>query len=70
MQRFGEKLRILRERRGLSYRQLASMLDIAHSHIANIEKGKHKPSVDLVVKIAQLFDVSFDQLMNDEFEID
>ncbi len=69
MKRFGEKLRTLRKQRGLSYRQLASMLETSHSHIINIETGKHKPSVDLIVRIVQFFGVSFDQLMDDDIEL-
>jgi transcriptional regulator with XRE-family HTH domain len=71
MKRFGEKLRTLRKRRGLTLRQLASMLEMgAHSHLANIETGKNKPTADLILKIADLFQVSTDQLMRDELEID
>ncbi len=69
MKRFGEKLRILREHRGLSYRQLAALLDTAHSHLVNLESGKHKPSVDLIVKITQVLSVSFDQLMDDDVDL-
>lgn len=35
-----------------------------------IERGERKPSADLVVKIARLFEVSTDQLMLDELELD
>ena len=70
MERFGEKLRTLRMQNRLSYRQLATRLETAHSHIINIENGKHKPSVDLIVRIVQLFDISFDQLMDDAIELD
>jgi transcriptional regulator with XRE-family HTH domain len=71
MERLGEKLRTLRERRGLSIRQLASMLGVkAHSHIAKIEMGQNKPSVELLVKIMQFFDVSCDRLLNDDLELD
>ncbi len=71
MDRFGEKLRALREQRGLSIRQLASFLEInAHSHIAKIETGQSNPSPDLILKIARFFDVSIDQLMKDELEVD
>ena len=70
MKRFGEKLRTLRERRGLSYRQLATLLDTAHSHLVNLESGKHKPSADLIVRMTQVFAVSFDQLMDDNIELD
>jgi transcriptional regulator with XRE-family HTH domain len=71
MKRFGEKLRILRERRGLTVRQLASILKInSHSHIVGLEAGKHNPSAELILKIADLFEVSIDQLMRDDQELD
>jgi transcriptional regulator with XRE-family HTH domain len=71
MQRFGEKLRVLRKRRGLTVRQLATMLGInSHSHIVEIERGKNKPSVELVIKAAELFDVSTDCLLRDNLELD
>ncbi|MBN2006603.1 MAG: helix-turn-helix transcriptional regulator [Anaerolineae bacterium] len=71
MQRFGEKLRTLRQRQGLSIRQLATALEVnAHSHIAKIETGQSHPSADLILKIARFFDVSIDQLMKDELELD
>ena len=70
MKRFGEKIRTLREQHGLSYRKMASRLETSHSHIINLESGKHKPSVDLIVRIAQAFDVSFDQLMDDDIDIE
>ncbi|MBV7336440.1 helix-turn-helix domain-containing protein [Chloroflexi bacterium TSY] len=70
MQRFGEKLRTLRERRGFSYRKLAVMLDVSHGHLVGIEANRHKPSADLILKIAEMFEVTTDQLMRDELEID
>jgi transcriptional regulator with XRE-family HTH domain len=71
MERLGEKLRALRKRRGLSIRQLASVLGVkAHSHIARIEMGQNKPSLELLVNMAQFFDVSYDQLLNDNLELD
>ncbi len=71
MKRFGEKLRALRKRRGLTWTQLASTLEMGpHSHLANIETGKNKPTAELILKMADLFEVSTDQLMRDELEID
>jgi transcriptional regulator with XRE-family HTH domain len=54
----------------LSYRRLAAELGVAHSHIAGIEAGAHKPSADLVLKIARFFQVSADQLMDDKLELE
>ncbi len=70
MQKFGEKLRTLRIQRGLSYRQLASELGVHYSHLASIEVSRHKPSTDLVLKIAKYFNVSTDLLMDDELELE
>jgi transcriptional regulator with XRE-family HTH domain len=70
MKRFGEKLRALREYYGLSYRQLEAELGVARSHLANIESGQRKPSADLIVAIANYFEVSFDELLDDEVELD
>ena len=69
MKKFGEKLRILRKRRGLTLRQLGSMLDVHYTHVGRIENGL-KPSVDLILKIADIFDVCIDKLMRDELELD
>ena len=71
MKRFGEKLRYLRNQRGISLRQLAAELGLSvHGHIAQIERGERKPSADLIIKIARFFDVSADRLMMDELEVD
>lgn len=71
MQRFGEKLRTLRTRRGITLQELAHELGFnSHSYISAIEFGKKQPSVALVIKIANLFDVSTDQLLKDNLEVD
>lgn len=70
MQRFGEKLRRLRKRHGLTQKELAQELGIAaQSFINALETGKKQPSVEVLVKISRLFQVSMDQLAKDELEI-
>jgi DNA-binding XRE family transcriptional regulator len=55
----------------MTVRELASTLEVkSHSHIVQIESGKRKPSIELLVKIMNLFKVSCDQLLNDELELD
>jgi transcriptional regulator with XRE-family HTH domain len=70
MQRLGEKLRKLREERGLSYRQLAAKLGVSHVHLITMESGKTLPSLPMLVKIAAFFDVSYDELLDDDVELD
>ena len=69
MEKFGEKLRYLRKREGLTLRKLGEMLEVHHTHVSQIEHGL-KPSVSLIVKIADIFNVSLDNLMRDELELD
>lgn len=71
MQRFGEKLHILRTRHGLTFQKLADALGYAApSYIYEVESGKKKPSVELVIKVARLFQVSADQLLFDEQDVE
>ncbi len=69
--RFGEKLRTLRKRRGMTLMELARATGYASpSHVSEIETGKRKPPLEFALKIGRLFDVSLDQLLKDELELD
>ncbi|MCG8348096.1 MAG: helix-turn-helix transcriptional regulator [Chloroflexales bacterium] len=71
MQRFDEKLRELRQQRGLTMRELAERLGLAaHGYIGDLESGWRQPPVDLLVKIADFFGVSLDQLAHDNVELE
>jgi transcriptional regulator with XRE-family HTH domain len=70
MDKFGGKLRTLRNRQGLTLRELADMLDVSHTFVARIEKGEKTPNVTMVLKIAQIFDISTDVLIKDELELE
>ena len=71
MPTFGEKLRMLRTRHAMTQRELAARLGYAdHSHIAFVEQGKRNPTVELVLKVANLFEVTTDQLVRDELEVE
>ncbi|HEY4688612.1 MAG TPA: helix-turn-helix transcriptional regulator [Anaerolineae bacterium] len=71
IQRFGEKLRKLRTRRGLTLKELAAALGyIAHGHISELEAGKKMPTVEFVLKVANLFGVTTDQLLKDKLDLD
>jgi transcriptional regulator with XRE-family HTH domain len=70
MQRFGEKLRVLRIQRGMTQRELARALGyVTSGYISEVETDKKKPSLDLVLKVAQLFQVTTDQLTRDDLEL-
>ncbi len=69
MQRFGEKLRILRERQGLSQKQLAEHLRLTHAYINYLENGKRTPGVETLMAVSQMFQVTIDTLVWDELEL-
>ncbi len=71
MQRFGEKLRALRKRHGLTIKELAQAIGhTTHSHISELETGRRPPSLEIVLKISRMFGVSVDKLVKDELELD
>ena len=70
MSRIGEKLRTLRKQQGLSQTQLGDHLGVKQSYVGKMERGEKTPNVTMLLKIAKLFNVSFDQLMNDDQEVD
>jgi DNA-binding XRE family transcriptional regulator len=71
MPTFGEKLRFLRQRAGLTQRRLAEQLGYTdHSHITLIEQNKRNPTVELVLKVSDLFQVTADQLIRDSLTLD
>ncbi len=69
MERFGEKLRALRTRRGLTTRELAAILEVSNGYVTQIENGSRTPSAGVILKIADFFWVSLDRLMRDELEL-
>ncbi len=70
IQRFGEKLHTLRVSHGLTLKELAVQLGhVAHGYISELETGKKLPSVEFVMGIARLFNITTDQLLKDELEL-
>lgn len=62
----GNKLKQLRQERGWSQAQLAKKLDVHQKQISGYERNLHVPKTDVIVKIARLFNISLDYLVQDE----
>jgi transcriptional regulator with XRE-family HTH domain len=70
MQRFGEKLRILRVHNGMSLTNLAQAVGLtSRSYISELESGRKKPTSEFVLSVARLFNVTTDELMKDELDL-
>ena len=71
MQRFGEKLRMLRIQRAMTVRDVAAALGyVSSGRISEIENGKKTPSLAFVLRAAALFNVTPDQLLQDDIDLD
>ncbi|MBX0329001.1 helix-turn-helix domain-containing protein [Oscillochloris sp. ZM17-4] len=61
---FGPRLAQLRIEAGNTQAQLADQLLAAQAHISFLESGKKLPSVDLLLRVADLFGVPVDALLS------
>lgn len=64
----GEKLKALRTAKKMSQKELAERIGIAKSVISFYESGDRFPSYDVLIKIARIFNVTTDYLLNVERE--
>lgn len=64
-----EKISLLRKQRGLSQEDLANKLEISRQSVHKWEQGLSYPEIDKIKKLAQIFGVSIDALLNDEMDI-
>ena len=60
---FGDRLRFLREEKGLMGKELAKVMNVEPATITNWEKGNRSPKEDIIVKIADYFNCSTDFLL-------
>ncbi|MBA9078974.1 XRE family transcriptional regulator [Rufibacter quisquiliarum] len=61
---FGERLRAAREQKGLSQSDLAEKLDMKRNTVSNYETEKSYPSLDLLLRLVDILDVSSDYLLS------
>lgn len=62
----GNNIRELRESRGLSIVQLSDILDIDENTLGNYERGRHMVSLDILIKLADYFNVATDYILRVE----
>lgn len=65
---FAERLQELREDRGISRKELAANLNITVSALGMYEQGRREPNIDMLIKMADYFDVSIDFLVGRSFK--
>lgn len=63
---FPEKLKELRKRKKLSQEKLADVLGVSKQSVYKWERGINKPDTENLKKMANLFNMRVDDLLNDE----
>ncbi len=66
----GKLISLLRTAQGLSQTGLASELSITRAYLSQVENGHKEPSLVLLRKIAEFFDIPLAVLLADENETD
>ena len=62
------KLRVLRESQNMTQNELATKLKISRSTVAMWENGKSLPQTEILIKLADLFGCTIDELVRGEKE--
>ena len=65
---FNENLKWAREQKGLSQKDVSEKIEVAKSTYSLYESGKREPNVQTIKKIADVLDVSADELLGIDTE--
>ena len=62
----GEKIKNLRLEKGFSQEELAEKLSVVRQTVSKWEKGRSLPDSDMLLKIAEVFDTSVGELLDEQ----
>jgi transcriptional regulator with XRE-family HTH domain len=62
---FGDKIRIVRERRGKTLKEVAEQADVSESLVSQIERNRVSPSIDTLLTIADVLEIDLEYLFRD-----
>lgn len=63
---FSERLKTLRKEKKLTQKELAEQIGISQKSYSHWESGKNEPSLENLIKLADLLEVSLDRLFGRE----
>jgi putative transcriptional regulator len=62
-ERFMANMRRIREDRGLTQRELGERMDVSAPYIAELEAGRHTPSLKLAERVAEALGITTETLL-------
>jgi transcriptional regulator with XRE-family HTH domain len=66
---FGEKLRKVRQKAGLSQEKLAELAGLHRTYVSSVERGRRNISLENVQRLAGALGVSMAELMPDRSDV-
>ena len=60
---FGERLRRFRERKDITQQQMAELIPMNQSNYSKIERNTQQPSLDQLIRIVEILDITLDELL-------
>lgn len=63
---FGKRIYELRKKRGYTQEQIAEKVDVSRQTISNWETGSVQPTIDKVIALSSLYEISIDELVADD----
>ena len=64
MTAIGNNIKSNRQKFGITQEQLAEKINVTRQAVSNWENGKTEPDIETLTKIAQIFDISIDELVD------
>ncbi|MCJ1806902.1 helix-turn-helix domain-containing protein [Flavobacterium covae] len=65
-EKFGQKVRLLREEKSISIEHLANISNVDRNYISDIEKGKRNLSIEIMEKIIIALGTDFNAFFDDK----
>lgn len=63
MNELGERLKVLRNKKGLTQKQLGDLIHKSKAAVGSYEQGVQSPPTDVLISLARIFHVSLDNLV-------
>ena len=63
-----KNLKKLRERDGYSQKEMAKILKVSQSAYSQYENGNSQPTIETMIKMANLFEIPMDMLLGRKWE--
>ena len=64
----GDKIKLYRENKKMTQNDIADVLEVSAATVSKYESGALEPSIESLKRLAELFEISIDELLNDQEE--